>query len=100
VEGAALGAVHGGPMRDPPDLPTPEAGTWLEELLAPAVQRCGAKGTTLEVETSFHEVLDVRATSGEPAVRACMEEAAWTLKLSRRFTQALGRFALRLDAPQ
>ncbi|HET9449456.1 MAG TPA: hypothetical protein VFO83_01165, partial [Aggregicoccus sp.] len=52
----------------------------------------------LEVETSFHEVLDVRVTSGASAASDCLEEAVWALRLPRRFTQERGRFTLRLGA--
>ncbi|MBF5040989.1 VWA domain-containing protein [Aggregicoccus sp. 17bor-14] len=90
-EGEVQGAVAGGAMVDPPDRPTPGAGAWLEALLASGARRCGASGATVELETTFHEIVDVRVT---PA-NSCLEEAAWALRLGRRFTQQRGHFTVR-----
>jgi hypothetical protein len=71
---------------------TPNAGAWLARLLAPAAQRCGAGNVTLQVETTFREVVDVRVASAARPQATCLVEAAWALRLDERFEQAHGVF--------
>lgn len=95
MTGRAVGGCISDGVMDPPDRDTPEAASWLAELLALAARRCGVAGSAaVEVETTFHEVVDVHATG--PAA-ACLEAAAWGLTLDRRFTQQQGRFRVNLS---
>lgn len=59
---------------------------WLEDELAILWQRCGGTGhaATLELETTYEELVDVALTTpsaNDPARIACMREATWSLWL-------------------
>ncbi len=75
------------------------AKAWtIEELMEPGVRLCveghsPAPGWTvdLEVETTFDEVVDVRAprpraqTGASDKMRRCIIEAAWVIELTSNF---------------
>jgi hypothetical protein len=59
---------------------------WLEDELAILWQRCGGAGhgATLELETTYEELVDfalTTPTASDPARLTCMREATWSLWL-------------------
>jgi hypothetical protein len=74
-----------------------DATAFLGHALSSAWKACGAKGkTSLTIETTFEEIVDVRDvspdTSGDDAHRGCLRKAAWQLMLPNDFNRQLASF--------
>ena len=61
----------------------------LQGLLAPEVARCGAQLSgeleSIWVEATGDEVVDVGVSASNPALAACLTEAAWEIRLPTVF---------------
>jgi hypothetical protein len=76
-------------------------GAALRALLAPALARCpGSARVDLVVEATFDEVVDVEAAGPDPARTACALEAAWGLRLDRRFNRSQLRYVVAIESTQ
>lgn len=69
-----------------------DAGAWLRALVAPGADVCARRlgvrsgSTTLRVETTGDEVVDVEVQRASTAcLGACVEEAVWAARLDERF---------------
>jgi hypothetical protein len=72
------GRGGGGGGRHPPDLRA------LVDVTA-CVDVHGAQHATLDVDTTFAEVVDVRVRNGQAAFATCVAEAVWATRLSPAF---------------